>query len=957
MTPHLTESANMNTPPKRPFAERDEFEEPPVKMREKCCWCGQMKRLVDRKPYCALCKSKGKECRRCHRPMPEAYFNLSSDYCRSCVNVKQSSTSSRAKFAIDGLVSRYEMEPNDNNKWDLLTFFSDSHSPVHNIVEKDLEKHKGVKYYLALKVKFVKFDKDGEEMSSEPFFQSKPSIAVNSSDINIDEHFEQIERKVIEFLREGSGWAFDHVIKLYIKTVAYNPLDGRTHIKLSKYIADKKAVLNINNRDNKCFLWSVLAALHPVNESKGPQRVHHYRQYENELNLNGISFPVDINQIEKFEKQNNLSINVIGYESTLFPIYTTKNRSDNQINLLLISQGEKRHFCLVRNMSRLLADRTNHNGAAFYCNFCFHGFVRQDLLDEHLPYCKQHGAQKIELPDEENKWLRFENFRRQLKTPFVIYADFESITKKIIDPSIDSNTKKYQEHEACGYAYKVVCEDSRYSKPIVHYRGPDPINHFLNKIFQEEQEINKILENITPMDLTPQDEINFKSAKNCHICDKPLGANRVRDHNHLSGAFRGAAHSECNLNFKFLKKENKYFLPICFHNLRGYDSHMIIKAMGKTTKRINVIPNNMEKYISFSLGNIRFIDSLQFLGASLDKLVSNMLGVNPQKCSKCDGKLEVEKFTSSLELICICNDCNETSTQIIDKTKLIHTTDYSPDKAYLLARKGVYPYDYMDSWERFDETLPAKEEFFSQLYEEGISEKDYTHAKHIWSAFNCKNMGEYHDLYLCTDVLLLADVFENFRNLCLNQYKLDPCQYFTAPGLFWDAMLKVTDIELELLTDIDQHLFIENNIRGGIAMISNRYSQANNPYLNNYDSSKDTSYIISLDCNNLYGTSMEVVLPEKDFNFLTEEQINKFDVLKISDNSELGYIIEADINYPHHLHNTHNSYPLLPESIHVDGNMISPYSRALLEKLHLKLGKNLYQIYSINNATFSIIGT
>ena len=209
---------------------------------------------------------------------------------------------------------------------------------------------------------------------------------------------------------------------------------------------------------------------------------------ENELNFDGISFPVNTNQIEKFEKQNQLSINVIGYETTLFPLYLSKIQSNDQINLLLISQGEKRHYCLIRNMSRLLADRTNHNGAAFYCHYCFHGFVRQDLLDDHLPYCKKHGAQKIELPDEDNKWLRFENFRRQLRTPFVIYADFESLNKKIDDSSVDTNTTKYKEHEPCGYAYKVVCEDSQYSKPVFHYRGPNPINHFLQKISQEEQD-------------------------------------------------------------------------------------------------------------------------------------------------------------------------------------------------------------------------------------------------------------------------------------------------------------------------------------------------------------------------------------------------------------------------------------------------------------------------------------
>ena len=201
------------------------------------------------------------------------------------------------------------------------------------------------------------------------------------------------------------------------------------------------------------------------------------------------------------------------------------------------------------------------------------------------------------------------------------------------------------------------------------------------------------LENIIPMKLTPQDEINFQNAKNCHICNKPLGSNRVRDHNNLTWAYRAAAHSECNLGFKFLKKENRYFLPVLFHNLRGYDSHLIIKAMGKTTKQINVIPNNMEKYISFSIGNIRFLDSLQFLGASLDKLVSNMLGVVPQNCVKCERILEVDQFNSSWELISVCRQCNESSVQNIDKSKLLNIIDYSPDKAHLLARKGVYPYD------------------------------------------------------------------------------------------------------------------------------------------------------------------------------------------------------------------------------------------------------------------------
>lgn len=145
-----------------------------------------------------------------------------------------------------------------------------------------------------------------------------------------------------------------------------------------------------------------------------------------------------------------------------------------------------------------------------------------------------------------------------------------------------------------------------------------------------------------------------------------------------------------------------------------------------------------------------------------------------------------------------------------------------------MARKGVYPYDYMDSFDKFNEKLPTKEDFFSIMNNEHISNKDYQHAQTVWETFMLKTMGEYHDLYLKSDILLLADVFENFRKTCLAYYKLDPCHYFTSPGLSWDAMLKMTNIKLELMTDIDMFQFIEKGMRGGISYIANRYGKANN---------------------------------------------------------------------------------------------------------------------------------
>ena len=215
--------------------------------------------------------------------------------------------------------------------------------------------------------------------------------------------------------------------------------------------------------------------------------------------------------------------------------------------------------------------------------------------------------------------------------------------------------------------------------------------------------------------------------------------------------------------------------------------------------------------------------------------------------------------------------------------------------------------------------------------------------------FDIKNLGEYHDLYLQSDVLLLADVFENFREVCQRDYKLDPAHYFTVPGLAWDAMLKLTTIELELLTDPTMYLFVENAIRGGISTVTNRYSQANNPYLENYDVDKPTTYVTYLDCNNLYGTSMSESLPTGNFHWLTQSEIDHLRVEDIADDSSEGYILECDLGYPGYLHDAHSDYPLAAEKMKITEDMLSPYCKELLEHLGLpftstinKLVPNLY---------------
>ena len=326
------------------------------------------------------------------------------------------------------------------------------------------------------------------------------------------------------------------------------------------------------------------------------------------------------------------------------------------------------------------------------------------------------------------------------------------------------------------------------------------------------------------------------------------------------------------------------FIPVIFHNLEGYDSHLFIKNLGVTEGNIKCIPKNEEKYTSFTKNIVvdkpktfcntkclRFIDSFKFMPSSLGKLVDNL-----------------------------------------DRDKFHNTSKYfQGEKLNLVLRKGVYSYDYVDCLEKLDETkLPPKEAFYSKLNDEDISHEDYEHAQKVWKVFGMKTMRDYHDLYLKTDVLLLTDVFEEFRKVCLDNYKLDPAWYYTSAGLSWDAILKLTKVKLEPLTDSEMYLMAEKGIRGGVSMISNRFSKANNPYMRDkYDPNSPTKYIPYLDANNLYGYAMSKPLPVRNFKWMTEEDLNNW--------RNIPCILEVDLEYPQDLHDLYNDYPLGPERLKI----------------------------------------
>ena len=202
------------------------------------------------------------------------------------------------------------------------------------------------------------------------------------------------------------------------------------------------------------------------------------------------------------------------------------------------------------------------------------------------------------------------------------------------------------------------------------------------------------------------------------------------------------------------------------------------------------------------------------------------------------------------------------------------------NKFALLLRKGVYPYEYMDSWNKFNEPVPLVEDhYYSKLNQKGITKEDLKHVKKVCDTFNIKNLSEYHDLYVQSDTALLADVFENFRDKCIEIYELDPAHFLSAPGLAWQACLKKTGVELELLTDPDMLLTFENGIRGGICNAIHKYAKANNKYMKNYDKNVESSFLAYLDANNLYGVTMCIKLPVGEFESVNTEDYTE-DIIK-----------------------------------------------------------------------------
>ena len=797
--------------------------------------------------------------------------------------------------------------------YDPETFLKVARPYMINIMTSNLN----IKARLYLNCIMKKSDNDGFTIIKKFAFHSiGEKIITEATDPNeiYQEMTDEIEEEIQKVEQaEGSGWQFLEVENATLHISIWNPLNAGSYIDLPKELKAKGAIINMKNEDNKCFLWCVLRALNPKDDH--PERIDKdLKSKEDTLNMVGIGYPVDFQGVDRFEKQNlDISISILGYskEERIYPLkiskYTKSKKEDGRkydIVLLLIKDEENTHYCLVKNISALLTSQLNkHKSKFYYCLNCLNGYDDEDKLNNHKEYCSENENVKINMPPP-NTYLKFDKFLYTEKAPFVIYADFECLNIPIDNCNPDPNksyTKKFSKHEPVSFNYyiKSFNENVYKSKKRTYIKeeeeDPDVIDVFINWLEEDVKEIAKL--GNEKMIFTDEDEEQFNKASNCWICKKLLNLeDRVRDHCHYTGRYRGAAHNRCNL--KYSKPDN---IPVFFHNLTGYDSHLFIKKLGITEGNIDCIPNNEEKYITFS----KTIKTGEY---------TNKKGETKSKNFKIVFKDSLKFLNTSMELL-VSNTPKE-NLKIINK-------HYPPEQAKLIKQKGFFPYEYLDTIEKLKDTKPPpRKAFYSKLSGSGITEKNYNHVLNVWKTFNMKTLKDYLKLYNESDVLLLADVFENFRDLCIKIYGLDPAHYYTAPGLAWDACLKMTGINLELLSNLDMLLMVEKGIRGGISIISNRYGEANNKYMKDFNKNKPSKYLMYLDANNLYGCAMSEKLPTHGFKKLTDKEIQKLynnQVVQVWEKTPC--ILEVDLEYPEKLHDLHNDYPFCPERVECDNGV------------------------------------
>ena len=710
-------------------------------------------------------------------------------------------------------------ESNGDNISSLYEYFAKIKPYLSTLI--DFYKEQGeYKAQPSMQIKFISFVDNTESQIMHSKSDNVEIMSGYDTDnvINmLTDTFTKRYQQGLETKMKGSSYFFDRIelLEYHFHKMTLNR--GSSYMPTLSWIANKKCTINPqNDKDNRCYLYAIVLALNYHKISNHPERISNFIPFTPNYNWDEINFPAGSKEYNAFEKYNDtIALNVFyapHNENKIRPVYISKfNKTrEHHANLLMITEGkDKWHYITIKSIPALLRGVTSAHNGDFYCLNCFHSSRTAKKFNEHEELCVKNNFCLIKMPTDDKKYITSTPGKNTLKNLFIIYADFECLLYPIStcdNTSNNSFTIKKNIHKPCGYSLLTSYPYDKSLNEHVFYRGKDCLQKFSETL---KCQVNKII-NIKqkPMDLlTEQEKVLHNNAKIWFICEKSFCNNKnnikVKDHCHYTGKYREAAHSPCNLRYKIPKS-----IPVVFHNGSSYDFHVIINQLAKDFDgTFSCLGKNTEKYITFSISifkkacsdkkpiayQIKFIDSYRHMSQSLSNLVDNLAELN----KNLPANVLIKRYHNTYQLC-----------------------DNNIEKFKILLRKGIYPYEHMSSWKKFNEPVPLmKKYYYSELNDENISDADLAHVKNICDTFNIANLGDYHDLYVSLDVALLADVFENFRDTSINIDKLDHAYCLSATGLSWQSCLKKTGVKLELLTDENMLLLFEKGIRGGMCNV------------------------------------------------------------------------------------------------------------------------------------------
>ena len=469
------------------------------------------------------------------------------------------------------------------------------------------QKHNGLKVWIVMDVVYTKAMDD--ELQESILQLSAKSFTIHSL-ADIPNKLQQLgkEMKVRNenLLRLQSFLNLVEIKATHINLAEHNPLTrGASYVVLPQFLASKKAIINVKNKDNRCFGYALLSAIFPVAHDLHPAKPHHYNNKFSWGGLDQLNYPVEIDEIPSIEMDLNISINVFSFHDDAgrarYPEYISKLKSHIIVDLLHWNE----HYAWIKDFSRFMGDISKKHYVKHFCRKCLGHFTSEAILMEHSKWCNgDDNISQVYTMPEEGSTLKFENIMALDQHPFVVYADFESLVPQIKkEDATARHSVEYQHHEPYSIGLKLVSRVPQLQNvDYQSYTGLGCTEWFLKQLIVVEDMCKAVFMDNQRMVFTEEDREKHENATECHICHHSFGGapafSKVRDHNHYTGLYRGAAHQKCNLLMR-----KSYKVPVFFHNFRGYDSHLVVQALGKfKDRKIRVLGQTIEKYLTISWG-------------------------------------------------------------------------------------------------------------------------------------------------------------------------------------------------------------------------------------------------------------------------------------------------------------------------------------------------------------------